>query len=257
MSFALIAGGVTVAGAGYKIYDTAHKNSVANQMAKTNKRPVYNPDGTVKYVYDMAAANLSDTGLQDYGQRQIEQRQSDAIDAVLKSGGKADFNVIHSTYGNDIQSLLANIEREKAQRIAAFNNAAYNKQQQQDTTFQVNQLDPYKDQKQAEALLRQQAEQSKNEAISTVSSAVGNYGITTSQPGQYGIQTPGQQNRAINSALDNTIAANAANPVSGANPAVAPASDYRQPAGTINTNFDYTNFRPLIGYNTDGTPIYG
>lgn len=186
MSMALIAGGVTVAAAGYKVYDTAHKNSQAKKLAASNKRPVYNADGTIREVYDIAAANLDNTSLLDYGTNQLEQGQFAGIDAILKSGGRADFGTINNAYGSNLKALIAQMDAKRDQRVATYNNAAYNLSQSRDAEFQYNQDAPFKDKKQQEAMLRQQAEQSKNEAISLAGSAVANYGIATTKPGQYG-----------------------------------------------------------------------
>lgn len=257
MSLALIGAGVGILATGYSVYNSARKDSKADAMAKGNVRPVFNPDGSIRELKDLAISNLSDTDLQDFGARQIEQRQAAGIDAVLKSGGKLDFGTVNGVFGNDLQALLAQLKIQKDKNLALVNDATYNAQQQQDAIFQYNYDAPFKDKEQAEAALRQQAEQSRADAFNNLSSTVANYGTATNRPGQYGNQTPRQQNRAINNELDTRLEANAANPVPRANPLAVTPQTFQQPAGAINTNFDYTNFRPITGYNVDGTPIYG
>lgn len=255
MSLAIVGAGVGIAGTAYSVYNSAHKASQANKLAKENIRPVFNPDGSIKELKDLAIANYNDTDLQDFGAEQIQKRQSQAIDAVLKSGGKVDFGTVNGVFGNDLQALMAQLKMKKDSNLALVNNATYNEQQQQDAIFQYNRDAPYKDKALQEAALRQQSEQSKADAFNTAASTVSNYGVATNRPGAYANPTGRQQNRAINSELDNTLAIDTASPVAAANPVLS--QPQAAPAGAINTNFDYTNFRTIVGYNKDGSPIYG
>jgi hypothetical protein len=90
-----------------------------------------------------------------------------------------------------MNAMLLTLQRNRDARIAAANNAAYNVAKAKDAEFQYNLDAPYKDKKQEEAVLRQQAEQSKSDAINTIASTAANYGIATSQAGQYGSKDSG------------------------------------------------------------------
>lgn len=182
MSWAAVVVGVV--GTGYKIYDSARKSSQAKKLAASNQRPVYNPDGSIREVYDLATNEVQNPAMQDFISSQLEQGQSNGIDAILKSGGRADFGVVNQQYGNQLRQSVADLMRSRDAKIAAQANAAYNLARSKDTAFSYNKDAPYKDLKQQEAQLRQQSEQSKADAISTAASTVANYGIATSKPGE-------------------------------------------------------------------------
>ena len=182
MSYAALVVGAV--GTGYKIYDSARKNSQAKKLAATNKRPVFNADGSIAEIKEMAASEINNGVVQDYGTRQLEQGQASGIDAILKSGGKADFGTIHGQYGNALQGLIASVNRERSAKLAAYSNAAYNYSQSRDAEFSYNQDAPFKDLKQQEALLRTQSEQSKMDAIKGAATTAANYGLSELSPGE-------------------------------------------------------------------------
>lgn len=244
------AAAVGLATTGYKIYDSAHKASQAKKLAATNKRPVFKADGSIGEVYDLATSEVNNTGLQDYATRQLEQNQSSGIDAILKSGGKADFSTIHNQFGSQLQSAIAMIAKDRAQKIATFNNAAYNKAQSKDAEFSYNQDAPYKDIKQQEAQLRQQAEQSKADAFSAAASTVSNYLTAKTKPGENGDDNPPENNlRSLDKAPLVTMELL---PVT--RPASLPPTQITRQnvtPGAVNSNF---NYQDIWGqFNPDGT----
>jgi len=174
-------------GASYKIFDSIRKNKQAKDIAKNNVRPVYQRSGEIDDVYNLSASELGNNQQQDFAAQQLAQSQASGIDAILKSGGRADFGVINNSYGNQLQAALTNLSRQRDQKVANFNNAAYSLAKAKDAEFQYNKDAPYKDAKQAEALLRQQAEASKNEAISIAAGMEANSKTEDLAPGQYGV----------------------------------------------------------------------
>jgi len=173
-------------GTAYKIFDSIRKNRQAKELAKNNVRPVYQRGSEIDDVYNLSASELGNNQQQDFVAQQLAQSQSSGIDAILKSGGRADFGVINNAYGSQFQAALSNLSKVRDQKIANFNNAAYSLAKAKDAEFQYNKDAPYKDAKQAEALLRQQAEQSKNEAISMAIGMEANAKTQGLTPGQYG-----------------------------------------------------------------------
>lgn len=189
MSYAALA--VAAVGAGYKIYDSSRKKKEAKKIEKNTRRPVYNKPGEVNDVYNLMATEVNDTGLQDYVTQQTGLSEANGIDAILKSGGKADFATIHSTYGSQLGKMLQQLKSNRANNIASFNNAAYAKGRASDTEFQYNQDAPYKDAMQLKALLLAQSEQSKADAINMAATGAANYGTMRLKAG-YGTKD-GQQ----------------------------------------------------------------
>lgn len=181
MSYAALA--VAAVGTGYKIYDSAQKKKQAKRIEKNTVRPVYNKPGEVNDVYDLAASEVNDTWMQDYVTQRTSQSEANGIDAILKSGGKADFATIHNTFGSQLGQMLQQLKVNRANNIAAFNNAAYAKGRASDTEFQYNQDAPYKDAMQLKALLLTQSEQSKADAVNMAATGVANYGVATLSPG--------------------------------------------------------------------------
>ena len=173
-------------GATYKIFDSIRKNRQANEIGRNTVRPVYQRGSEIDDVYNLSASELGNNQQQDFVAQQLEQSQSAGIDAILKSGGKADFGVINNAYGSQFQAALSNVSRARDQKIANYNNAAYSLAKAKDAEFQYNKDAPYKDAKQAEAQLRQQGEQAKNEAISIAAGMEANSKIGNLAPGQYG-----------------------------------------------------------------------
>ena len=191
--------------AGYNIYNSAHKESQAKKLAAANKRPVFNPDGSIQQVYDLALSDASNTGLQDFGAQQLEQQQSQGIDAILKSGGKADYATISNAYGSQLNGLLATLSKNRDQKIAAVNNAAYNVAKSKDAAFQYNQDAPYKDNLQAVAQLKQESAQSLADGISAAASTAANYLTATTKPGNYGDKNTGNTGERVAPAAVSTI----------------------------------------------------
>lgn len=181
MSYAALA--VAAVGAGYKIYDSSQKKKQAKKIEKNTVRPVYNKPGEINDVYNLMASEVNDTGMQDYVSQRTSQSEANGIDAILKSGGKADFATIHNTFGSQLGQMLQQLKSNRANNIASFNNSAYAKGKASDTEFQYNQDAPYKDAMQLKALLLTQAEQSKADAVNMAATGVANYGTSMLSPG--------------------------------------------------------------------------
>lgn len=250
-----ISAGVSAITAGYKIFDSIRKNKAANQIGLTTKRPVYNHSSLLDDTYNTALSEVDNNQQQDYATNQLEQNQSNGIDAILKSGGKADFGVINGTYGNQLKSILATLGKSRDSKIAAANNAAYSLAAAKDAEFSYNQDAPFKDLKQQQAQLKGQAAQSLNEGISTIAGGVGNALLSNLKPGQDG----------TNGSVDNT-GVNTAPRLANANPDLIRPLDFAQPSASVNTAIapvnttatDMPNFdtRQVIGYDAYGDPIY-
>jgi hypothetical protein len=251
-----ISAGISGLTAGYKIYDSVRKNKAANAIERNTKRPIYNHSSLIDDAYNTAMAEVNNTQGQDLATQQLDSGLYGGIDAVLKSGGKADFGTIYNNYGTQMKGLLATTEKNRDSRIAAANNAAYNLAAAKDAEFQYNQDAPFKDAKQREAQLRGQAAQSLNEGISAIAGGVGNALTENLKPGQYG--TTGS--------VDNT-GVNTAPRFANSNPDLigVDANQFRQqgagvlPAATAAaTGGDMANIdtRTVVGYDTFGDPIY-
>lgn len=249
---------VGVVGTGYKIYDSAHKSSQAKKLAAANKRPIYKPDGTIDDTYNLALSEANDGTLQDYATRQLEQSQSGAIDAVLKSGGKLDFNTVHNQFGTQLQGALAMLARDRAQRIANVNATGYNKAKAADAAFSYNQDGPYKDTKQAEEVLHEQSAQSAADAVSAAASTAGNYGVATTRAGEYGRTTLTPPPTRVTNAGNNVISSvDTRRQGTTVDPA---AGNYSNNApGAVNPNITPGIVAPgtITGFDEWGNPIYG
>ena len=190
MSFVGIAVGTSIAGAGYKIFDSVKKDKQADKIAAANQRPVYDHPEEIDQVYDVAASEVNNTLEEDLATQQLQLNASDSIDAILKSGGRADFGVINGTYGNQLRAMIASLAAKRDARIAAYNTAAYNKAKAKDAEFSYNEDAPFKDAKEQEALLRQQGEQSKMAGINGIIGVASDLATGNLKPGQYGTQAP-------------------------------------------------------------------
>lgn len=215
---------------GYKIYDSIRKNAQANKIERNNVRPTYNRPREVDDVYSLASSELGNNDAENFAAQALSQNESNGIDAILKSGGKADFGVIHNTYGNQLSGLLSQISKNRDQKIATYNNAAYNLGQAKDAEFMYNKDAPYKDQKQREAQLRGGAENSLNEAFGLAAGGISNYGIAKDKPGQYG-KTVSQDAADMTRQIADPYAIGVA-PATGASVGALPP---------INTQFDYSS----------------
>lgn len=265
MSLAIIGAGTAIASAGYSVYSSAKKNSQAKKLAAANQRPIFNADGSIKDVYNLALSEINNTDTQDLGVNQLQQNQMAGIDAMLKSGSPIDFQTVSNSYGSQLKQLISQVDAQRAQKIAAFNNSAYNVAQSNDAEFQYNQDAHYKDMKQQEAVLRQQSEQAKMDAISYAGSAIANYGIATAKPGQYGKvdnATP-----ELMSTQNATFGNNSITPTQGAqiNANSGPSSGAMAsagrnvPTGAVNTSFNYTapiDYSRPHYQDANGNPIY-
>ena len=186
MAFVAISAGLGVAATAYNVVDSVNKNNAAKKIGESNARPIYNAPEEIDQVKQLAASEVNNTFLEDSVLRTLGQSQSQGIDAILKSGGKADFSTIHSSYGNNLTAALQMLYKDRDQKVATLNNAAYNSGQSKDAEFQYNQDAPFKDRKQQEAILRNQSAQAAAQAFNMAASTVSNYATANTKPGDYG-----------------------------------------------------------------------
>lgn len=179
--------GLSALSTGYKIYDSVRKNKQAKEIERNTKRSIYNRPEEIDNAYNFAASEVDNTGLQDYITTQANQGLSTSLDAILKSGGKADFATVNNSYGNTLRAAIGAISKDRAQKIATLNNTAYNLARAKDAEFQYNKDAPYKDKMQKAAMLRGQAAQSANEAFGVAAAGLSNYATATTRPGEYGV----------------------------------------------------------------------
>lgn len=257
MSFIGISAGIGAVATGYDIYKSAKKNSAANKIAESTKRPVYNAPHEINDTYNLSLADANDTQEQDFAGDLLGQNEANGIDAILKSGGKADFGVIHGTYGSQLKSLLADVRKNKAAKMAAVYNAAYNNAQAKDAEFSYNLDAPFKDNKQKEGVLRQEGAQYEADAFKTASQGVANYATAKLKPGEYGDNASsfeGVQGRVVARAdIPGTP-----NPTAGRRtldkPLVNPNISL-PPAASTNADF-MDDGTYIIGYDEYNQPIY-
>jgi hypothetical protein len=191
MSYAAIVVGVV--GTGYSIYNSekqrSEKKKAAEKLNAENVRPIYNKPKEIDDVYQLAASEVNDTGLQDYVSGNAAMSEANGIDAILKSGGKADFATIHSTFGKQLAPMLQSIKNNRATNIANFNNAAYLKGKSSDTEFQYNRDQPFKDNKQLAALLKTQEAEARANTINSAISGTSSIMTALTKPGGRNGQT--------------------------------------------------------------------
>lgn len=256
MSFAIVAAGVGVASAGYSLYKGVKKSAQAKKLAATNVRPVFNADGSIKEVRNLALNEYNSNYERDFTSQELHQNQMEGIDAILKSGGKADFDTIQGTFGKGLQQGLNQIMMGRDRKIANLNNAQYAFAQSKDTEFQYNQDAPFKDTKQQEAALRQESQQEIADGISGIASSVSNYGVSTTKPGNYGKtgkvspeQAPKATAAAWRTPASNTMTGPPAWVLNAAKPPVPPPH-------TENYNMHTPPEGYVTGYDPYGDPIY-
>jgi hypothetical protein len=188
----LIGAGTSLLSGAYSIYNSVRKNAAAKKLEQQNLRPVFNRAGEIDQVYNVAASELGNTAAQDFASKQMDRSLSAGIDAILKSGGSADFETIQGTYGKQLDAALQQIMTQRDRQMAAYSNAAYNLATAKDTEFQYNKDAPYKDKMQQASQLRQEAAQSARDAQNAFIGGAANYGIATSTPGRMPRVSPEQ-----------------------------------------------------------------
>lgn len=255
MAFVAISAGVAAVGTGYNIYKSAKKNSAANKIAESTKRPVYNAPREINDAYNLSLADANDTSMQDFATDALGQNEANGIDAILKSGGKADFGVIHGTYGNNLKAILAEINKNRSAKMAAVYNAAYNNAQAKDAEFSYNEDAPFKDLKQKEGVLRQEAAQYEADAFKTVSQGISNVAHFKLKPGDYGDDNPSFETvpqKVVTNVELPTVEA----PTGGRRIGDRPIINPNNPAPSTNPDFIDGGGRYIIDYDEYGTPIY-
>lgn len=189
MSYAALVIGVV--GTGYSVYkgahDSAQKKKAAKELTANTRRPYYNKPKEIDDVYNLNASEINDTGLQDYATQISGQSEANGIDAILKSGGKADFSTIHNAFGSQLGQALQAIKSQRANNIAKFNESAYAKGKASDTEFTYNQDEPYRNSRQLAALLQTEAAaedaNTTQNAVNGAISLASNYATATTSPG--------------------------------------------------------------------------
>lgn len=186
----------------YDLFDKVKKDREADKIYRNTKRPVYNRQSEIDDVYNIAGSEVNNTALVDSMERQAGQGLSAGIDAVLKSGDGADFSTIYNSYGNSLNQALQIQQQDRARKIAAYNNSAYNLAKAKDTEFQYNRAAPYADKMQQAALLKSQGAKAGADAFTNFSGAFANLGTMTEKPGQYGRSN--NQNTVPTAGVDST-----------------------------------------------------
>jgi|GEM_PF-1862619 len=175
----LLTAGIVV-GAGSLAYgagSSISKNKKAKEREEAaGAKPVYNiQEPTLKN--QGIAENLAQQGLSDESRMMYEQQAnrglSESIDALLKVGGGVNsVSDLYSTYQDksaDLANLNDQIKFRNQQMLMAQNEKMAN---ELDKQYQLNVLDPWKDEKQAIAELRTIARNDLNVGIAGASNAV-------------------------------------------------------------------------------------
>lgn len=145
----------------------------AEDLRKRTVRPVYNIQDEVKEVADLAESELQNNSIADRAMNDARLSLSQGIDAILKSGGRADFSTINSNYGNILKSVVQQLNVDRSRKIAGYNEAAYNLAKAKDTEFQYNKAAPFADRMQLAAKLDEQAAALRKDAQQQTANSLG------------------------------------------------------------------------------------
>lgn len=184
--FAVAAAAVQIGKGVYDAFDAARKNKESNKIRKETKRPINNRQTEIDDIANLTTSEVQNTTLADSLERQSEQGLSQGIDAVLKSGGKADFSTIYSNYGSSMDRAIQQQARDRSAKIAAANTAKYNLAKAKDTEWQYNVDAPYKDAMKMAAMLKEQAAKAKADAFTNIAGGFSNLGTSMLKPGEGG-----------------------------------------------------------------------
>lgn len=230
----LLTAGIVGGSLAYGVGSKLSKESKAKRMEKAlGAKPVYNiQEPTLKNQY--LAENNAQQGLSDESRMMYEQQAnrglSESIDALLKAGGGV--NSISDLYANyqDKGMELANLDDQirfrNQQLLMSQNEKMAN---ELDKSYQINKLDPWKDEKQRIAELRTMGQNDLNAGISMA--ANGLIGAAGMKP-----QTPTIEDKTAN------VVQNSSQP---------PSYLMRPPYQDQKTNTDYSMYaRP----NEQGNP---
>lgn len=189
-----VASSVVQAGRGiFGLISSIRKNREARKILRNTKRPVYNRQREVDEVYDLAANDLAANDVRDYVTNQAGTGLSQAIDAIIKSGGAADFQTIYSNYGDTLERGAMMVSQDRSRRIANYNNAAYNLAKAKDTEFQYNKDAPFKDAMRRANALKGESAKELNSFFENTSGALANAAIAFTKPGDNGLDGTGME----------------------------------------------------------------
>lgn len=155
--------------------DSIIKNRAAAKIYKNNKRPVYNRPGEIDDVYYSTLSELQNSDQEAFGSQSLDRGLATSIDALMKTGSGFDFGTVYNTYGNQLRGLTQQLQADRAAKLGAYYNAAYNLGKAKDTEFQYNKDAPFKDAMQQAAALKQQGAQAQASGFTNLSGAFSNY----------------------------------------------------------------------------------
>ena len=175
------AGGLVTLGAGAVIggiqwAHSAHQANLARKAAAANTRPLYE---TPQSENDLSALIQSQggTGMSDasrqYATNSANQGLSATLNAIQRGGG--DVNSVSGVYGKYADSMNSLALHDDALRMQHVSNIASLYQRQsanQDKSYMLNRLDPFKDKSAAIAQQLQAAQQGETAGINTMTSSL-------------------------------------------------------------------------------------
>lgn len=161
--------------------------NIAEQLQR--ERPQYNISPLVDENLALAKSDLAQ-GMSSAASKaytDLDNSQfSSSLGALLKSGGGA--NDIGALYGNNQEGRLRLAQMKDQLRLNQIQNVlrtSENKQNEQQTAWQLNQFAPWEDRAQANANARLGSQQQIWEGLGTVGAAIGNYGQNQREQKQF------------------------------------------------------------------------
>lgn len=170
----------------FGLFSSIKKDRAANEILKNTKRPIYNRPEEINDVANLAASELSSNDTVDFVKTNAESGLSQGIDAILKSGGTADFSTIMNKYGQDLNQAAATVLLDRSRRVANYNNAVYNVAKAKDAEFMYNKDAPFKDNMQRVGQLKAESAKEKASFFTETSGALADMATAFSKPGKYG-----------------------------------------------------------------------
>ena len=171
-----VAAAVGVGSLAYGIYNSEQKKTQAKKKEKAaGLKPVYNiQEPSLKNQF--IAENLAQQGLSDESKMMYEQQAnrglSDSLDALLKAGGGVNsISELYSKYQDKNTDLAVLDDQIKFTRQQLLMNQNQQMSDELDKVYQINRLDPWKDQQQAISELRTMAQADIQSGISGATQA--------------------------------------------------------------------------------------
>lgn len=154
-------------------------------------RPDYKVDPIVDENLALAKSDLSN-GMSSAASKAYNDLNngqfSSSLSAILKNGGSS--NDIGSLYGNNQEGRLRLSMMKDELRLSQINNylkTSANKQQEDQTQWQVNEFAPWQDAAQANAAARSGAQQQIFGGLNALGAGIGNAGQALSEGDQFGL----------------------------------------------------------------------